>query len=237
MHSLGHVIYDEDTEELLIVKFAKWDKGYANEKRRPVLEDAAREIVSETLRAVLADELSKIAADLPDIPSDATSDSPSDRAIRLTRKCLLDTASDIAPDATTRFDRVVVTKDELVTPTHNPQSATPAPVADATRALAVISSQPTAQSIVAEWIEHCAKRPPGPVIGQTAKAIGAMLAEGVDPDDVRRGVAAWHQKGLHPSTLPSVVNEVMNSRPQRPRQQQETDDMFDRAARRMGVTQ
>lgn len=37
-----------------------------------------------------------------------------------------------------------------------------------------------------------------------------MLAEGIDPDDVRRGLAAWMTKGLHPSTLPSVVNEVMN---------------------------
>jgi hypothetical protein len=38
-----------------------------------------------------------------------------------------------------------------------------------------------------------------------------MLAEGIDPDDIRRGVAVWMTKGLHPSTLPSVVNEVMNA--------------------------
>jgi hypothetical protein len=40
-----------------------------------------------------------------------------------------------------------------------------------------------------------------------------MLAEGIDPADVRRGLAAWVGKGLHPSALPSVVNELMNARP------------------------
>lgn len=38
-----------------------------------------------------------------------------------------------------------------------------------------------------------------------------MLAEGIDPVDVRRGLAAWHSKGLHPSTLPSIVNQLMNA--------------------------
>jgi len=101
-------------------------------------------------------------------------------------------------------------------------------------ALAVVE-MPTAQTIIGEWIDHAPKRPPQQVIGQTAKAIAAMLAEGIDPDDVRRGLAAWMTKGLHPSTLPSVVNEVMNATPQLSRSQRETDDLFDRAARRMGV--
>jgi hypothetical protein len=32
----------------------------------------------------------------------------------------------------------------------------------------------------------------------------------VDPDDVRRGLAQWMTKDLHPSVLPSIVNGVMN---------------------------
>lgn len=68
----------------------------------------------------------------------------------------------------------------------------------------------TAQAIVGEWIERCPKRPPGNVIGQISKTVKALLAESIDPDDVRRGLAAWMAKGLHPSTLASVVNEVMN---------------------------
>lgn len=71
--------------------------------------------------------------------------------------------------------------------------------------------EPTAQTLVAEWIDHCNKRPPGRVIGQISKEIGALLNEGIAYADVRAGLAAWHQKSLHPSTLASVVHEVMNS--------------------------
>lgn len=96
--------------------------------------------------------------------------------------------------------------------------------------------EPTAQSFVAEWIEHCPNRPPGRVIGQVAKELKAMLGEGVDPNRVRAGLAEWNNRGLHPSTLPSVVHEI--STPQRRRgKQQETDDIFSRAAVRMGVIQ
>ncbi|MCG7204001.1 hypothetical protein [Streptomyces arenae] len=70
----------------------------------------------------------------------------------------------------------------------------------------------TAQTIVAEWLERCAVRPPGAVIGQMAKQIRVLLDEdGIHPDHVRRGIAHWMRKGLHPATLPSVVNEVMNA--------------------------
>lgn len=70
-----------------------------------------------------------------------------------------------------------------------------------------------AQQIIAEWIERCAKRPPKSVIGQMAKQVGALLEEGFDPDDVRRGVAHWMTKDLHPSVLPSIVNGVVNGSP------------------------
>jgi len=71
----------------------------------------------------------------------------------------------------------------------------------------------TTQALIGEWIEHCRKRPPGPVIGQVSKQVKAMIEEGIDPADVRRGLAAWHVKGIHPSALPSVVNELMNASP------------------------
>lgn len=109
----------------------------------------------------------------------------------------------------------------------------------AATALARIDGQPTAQTIVGEWIERCDKRPPATVVGQTAKVVDALLAEGIDPDDVRRGMRAWKAKGLHPSTLPAVVNEVMNAAPRGVlgRAQDETDAMFARAAQRLGVAQ
>ena len=82
------------------------------------------------------------------------------------------------------------------TPPGDAQSVTPEPT--------------TAQLIVGEWIERCRKRPPGRVVGQVGRHVREMLAEGIDPDDIRRGTALWMGKGLHPATLPSVVNEVMN---------------------------
>lgn len=68
----------------------------------------------------------------------------------------------------------------------------------------------TTQTIIAEYVDRCRKRPPGNVIGHLSGLIKQMLDEGVDPDDVRRGIAAWKAKGQHPSTLPSFVNELMN---------------------------
>jgi len=65
-----------------------------------------------------------------------------------------------------------------------------------------------AQALIAEWIDHCnGGRPPGRVIGQVAKELGLMLAEGIPTADVRTGLATWHGLGLHPSALASVVHE------------------------------
>lgn len=88
------------------------------------------------------------------------------------------------------------------------------PSAERSTALAVVPSEPdTAQALIGEWIDHCRRRPPGQVIGQIGKQLKQMLAENIAPADIRRGLAAWHSKGLHPSALPSVVNELMNAAP------------------------
>jgi hypothetical protein len=73
----------------------------------------------------------------------------------------------------------------------------------------------TAQTIVAEWIERCTKRPPGQTIGQTSKQIKKLLDEGIDPDDIRRGLSRWMAKGSAPTAIPSFVNEAMNATPPR----------------------
>lgn len=70
----------------------------------------------------------------------------------------------------------------------------------------------TAQTIVGEWLDRCAERPPSRVIGQLSKEIRILLDEDhIHPDSIRRGIAAWMHKGLHPATLASVVHEVMNT--------------------------
>lgn len=67
----------------------------------------------------------------------------------------------------------------------------------------------TAQTLLAEWIDHCPHRPPSRVIGNVAKLLGELLAEGVPYEEVRAGFAAWHQAGKHPATLPSFVHAAM----------------------------
>lgn len=95
----------------------------------------------------------------------------------------------------------------------------------------------TAQTLVAEWIDHCGERPPGRLVGQVAKEVGALLEEGIAYDAVRAGLAAWHQKRLNPSAIASVVHEIRVGPPTRPRSRQEaeqqaTNEMFDRALAR-----
>ena len=70
----------------------------------------------------------------------------------------------------------------------------------------------TAQTIVGEWLDRCTERPPSRVIGQLSKEIRVLLDEDrIHPDWIRRGIARWMQKNLHPATLASVVHEVMNT--------------------------
>lgn len=204
------VAVDRDTEELLVRSFVKWDGGYNNRKRVPVIEAAAKEVSSEVLTRTLGLEFTRLGLPVPvwQGPTDGLSDSPSDDGGDDDEGDVLQTEqsglfahveglSDRASDRASTSDRVVVKE---VGSSHNPQPTTnnPPPVDGA-------------QQVVAAWIECCRKRPPGTVIGQIAKGVKTMLEEGVDPDDVRAGLLEWARKGnLHPATLPSVVNEVMN---------------------------
>ena len=71
----------------------------------------------------------------------------------------------------------------------------------------------SAQTIVGEWLDRCAKRPPKSVIGQTSKQIKNLIEDGIEPNDIRRGLAKWMTKGSAPSAIPSFVNEAMNAAP------------------------
>lgn len=90
--------------------------------------------------------------------------------------------------------------------------ASPPAGADAQHTAAPEPEKPiTAQTLVSEWLDMIPKRPPEKVIGQTSKELKQLLADGIDPDDIRAGLISWARKGLHPATLPSEVNAVMNT--------------------------
>ncbi len=127
LESEGHVCIDEDTEELLVRTFIKWDGGYENSKRRPVIRDAALAIQSPRLRAVVAAELTKLG--LPDMASQLALNSPPDTPPDSPSNLRRDTVPDAVSDAITPSERVGVTLGEYVgnplTATRNPQSAIP----------------------------------------------------------------------------------------------------------------
>jgi hypothetical protein len=68
-----------------------------------------------------------------------------------------------------------------------------------------------AETIIRAWMADCAKQPPARIVNDVGRQIAALLAEGIDPADVTEGVRLWQRKGLHPTTLPSVVNQIMNT--------------------------
>ena len=89
----------------------------------------------------------------------------------------------------------------------------------------------TAQTIVAEWIDHCQIKPPRNIIGQVSKQVKNLLDEGYAPDLVLRAVAEWNSKAVHPSVLPSILHGIGN-RSSTPRRQVEVEDQTERWLKR-----
>ncbi|MCN9240712.1 hypothetical protein NGF19_07860 [Streptomyces sp. RY43-2] len=69
----------------------------------------------------------------------------------------------------------------------------------------------SAQQLIAEYAAACAHRPPSGVLGHLGRETARLLAEGIEPGHIRSGLALHRAKGLHPSTLPSLVHEAMNA--------------------------
>lgn len=162
-----YVFVDERTQEILVRTFVKWDRGYNNEKRRPVIVRAALETRSPTLRSVLAEELTRLGVRIEGLASPTRPESPSDGlstdlpaaggqhavADRTESEySQFEGLSDSAYDAGPTSEGVVVTKAlEVDPPTHNPQSPTPAnvrAVADRIRALRPAWSVPTVENAI-----------------------------------------------------------------------------------------
>jgi hypothetical protein len=114
------IVLDEDTQELLIRSFVKWDGGYNNSKRRFAIKDAAEQIESGELRAALAVEFGRLDLPLDWIPAFSQVDS-------------LSIAHTENPDSPSKgytdfrdSRRVVVTEGVVLRPqptTHKPQPA------------------------------------------------------------------------------------------------------------------
>ncbi|MEU3188817.1 hypothetical protein ABZ707_32150 [Streptomyces sp. NPDC006923] len=71
----------------------------------------------------------------------------------------------------------------------------------------------SAKQLVADYASGCHRRPPSSTLGHLGREIKTLLAEDFEPDDIRTALIRLRSKGLHPSVLPSLVNEVVNASP------------------------
>jgi len=88
----------------------------------------------------------------------------------------------------------------------------------------------TTEELVGYWLENVPSRPPGQVIARIGKSIKEMLGEGIDPAAIAEALPVWVNRGLDPSVLPSIVNQVQNANPAAARQQQRPGDDLGTAA-------
>lgn len=83
------LVVDSETDEVLVRSFIKWDKGYRNPKRRPVLLEAIAQVQSPFLHAAIDVELVRLDAALSD----------AERAAKPQANTLFDTPSDDLSDS------------------------------------------------------------------------------------------------------------------------------------------
>lgn len=71
----------------------------------------------------------------------------------------------------------------------------------------------SAKDLLGEYISACNRRPPNKTIGHLGKEIRILLAEGFEPEPIRSALERMRVKGMHPSVLASLVNDVVNAEP------------------------
>ncbi|GHF27554.1 hypothetical protein GCM10010218_05670 [Streptomyces mashuensis] len=69
----------------------------------------------------------------------------------------------------------------------------------------------SAKTLIGEYIAACAHRPPERVLGHLGRELNQLLGEGIATEHLRAALERLRAKGLSPSVLPSLVNEVMNA--------------------------
>lgn len=216
------IVIDEDTEELLVRGFVKWDQGYQNRKRRPVIEAAALAIASPFLRAALAIEFTKLG--LSDMASQLRPNTPSH------------TPPDTALDGVTPSDRVVVTEVSTRT-TLNPQTATPGPAANGNGISATTSPVGALAQIIRAYVEACPTPPALELQNIVEKAAKSLLAQGFPIAQIEYAARTAAAGGWTDLARQVQIDAARETTPTATRNQQATNQLFDDAAKRMGVTQ
>ncbi|MFG1872181.1 hypothetical protein [Micromonospora arborensis] len=122
------IVVDGDTEELLVRSFVRWDNGYGNPKRRPVIIRAAQEVESAAIRRSLTSEFNRLGLPVEGV-DDSLSASLPDSAPRpsLPPQQPVESFSQVnsLSGSASASDGVVVSQGPYVSPqpsNHNPQT-------------------------------------------------------------------------------------------------------------------
>lgn len=126
LHDRGFVMVDEDTEEVLVVPFIRWDGGYTNPKRKPVITESALGTVSHALGWALAQQFKALDLPLAGLP-DAPPDSPSLDPLP-PQEGLCDSHPDSHCDPSCPAERVAVVTEVDVASNPQPATRNPQPV-------------------------------------------------------------------------------------------------------------
>ncbi|MFE3250970.1 hypothetical protein [Streptomyces sp. NPDC059209] len=89
-----------------------------------------------------------------------------------------------------------------------------APAPDTPPVTVTVTVTVSAKELVAEYVAGCARRPPADFLAHLGRKVKVLLEERFEPETVRAALERLRAKGLHPSVLPSLVNEVVNASPQ-----------------------
>lgn len=120
----------------------------------------------------------------------------------------------------------------VLEPSEEPSSLLTPPSAadDVIEAEFIDEKPPTAQTLIAEWVDSRGPDDPpnSQVRGRVASTLKNLLDEGVPYDKVRLGFATWAHSGYGVGALASYVDNAGKA-PQRHTQQQETNDRFARS--------
>lgn len=220
------IVVDWTTEELLVRTLIRNDGVFKQPRVFQVAVDEVLAISSPKLRSAVRAELDRLP--LEEVSDKAGKDgtSPREQVAGLV-KHLLNTLPDTPPDTPghTHTDTPGDTPAEgyaegsrqgsAYTRAPSPSPApTPSPsptVSDGADFAAAANDPDTAGTLIGEYIDQCRKRPPGQYLGHLGRTIKALLADAIDPDDIRDGLTILRERGLNPSALPGAVNEAMNS--------------------------
>lgn len=190
------IVTDDDTEEVLLRSFVRHDGVLKSPNFVKAMVAAWRATGSPAIRSAVSVEIRKGFEEVPEEFRKGSREVPAD-------------IQNFEWNPSPKGSGGVLIELPASSPILQPATSTQKKTTSRPSKTADCESE-TAQTVIAGWIDSLNRRPPGQVIGQIAKHVGQMLSEGIPAEDVAAGLQAWQQKGLHPSTLPSVVHELTN---------------------------